>query len=71
VAKRVVAVEAKPVNPRKKGLEKVTFRLEPAQIETLQREAFRRAEERGSLKPDSSELVREALAAWFAKSAKR
>lgn len=57
----------KPKNPRAKGLQPVGVRLEPAQIEALQAEALRRAKERGSMKPDASEIVREALAAWFKK----
>lgn len=50
---------------RKKGLEKAMFRLEPEQLEALRREALRRAAERGSMKPDASEVVREAVAAWM------
>jgi hypothetical protein len=34
------------------------------------RAAHKRAQERGSLKPDASELVREALDAWLAKPKK-
>lgn len=52
-------------NPRKKGLEKVMFRLEPEQLQALRREAIKLAAKRGSMKPDASELVREALAAWL------
>jgi hypothetical protein len=59
--------EGKPVNPRAKGLEKVTFRLEPAQIAALKAEALRRATRSGSLKADASELVREAIKAWLAR----
>ena len=59
--------EGKPVNPRAKGLEKATFRLESAQIAALKAEALRRASKSGSMKPDASELVREALAAWIGK----
>lgn len=54
-------LEAKPVNPRKKGLQKVTVRLEPRQVDALQAAALRRAERRGSMQPDASEIVREAL----------
>ncbi len=50
---------------RAKGLEKAMFRLEPEQLEALRREALRRAGERGSMKPDASELVREAVADWL------
>lgn len=58
-------VPEKPVNPRAKGLKPVVVRLEPAQIQALKAEALRRATDRGSMKPDASELVREALAAWM------
>jgi hypothetical protein len=50
---------------RAKGLEKAMFRLEPGQLQALRREALRRAGERGSMKPDASELVREAVEAWL------
>lgn len=55
----------KPVNPRAKGLKPVVVRLEPSQIQALKAEALRRATARGSMKPDASELVREALTAWL------
>lgn len=55
----------KPKNPRAKGLERMMVRLEPSQIAALKREALRRANERGSMKPDASELVREALVLWL------
>ncbi len=57
----------KPRNPRAKGLKPVVVRLEPTQIAALKREALRRANERGSMKPDASELVRAALDAWLAR----
>jgi hypothetical protein len=47
------------------------FRLEPEQLEALRREALRRAAERGSMKPDASEVVREAVAAWLRRSRRR
>jgi hypothetical protein len=56
---------AKAKNPRAKGLKPVVVRLEPAQIAALKAEALKRANERGSMKPDASELVREALALWM------
>jgi hypothetical protein len=65
VPKRIT--EQKPANPRKKGLKAATYRIHPAQIAALQKEAMRRAAERGSMKPDASELVREAIDAWFKK----
>jgi hypothetical protein len=61
---------AKTTNPRAKNLEKVMFRLEPEQLDALRREALRRAADRGSMKPDASELVREAVDAWLKKHAK-
>ncbi len=70
MAKRAAAAEAKPVNPRKKGLKAVTYRMEPAQIDALQREALKRAQERGSFKPDASELVREGVAEWLRRHVK-
>ena len=48
-----------------KGLERLVVRLEPAQVATLKAEALRRANERGSMQPDASELVREALVLWM------
>ncbi len=48
-----------------KGLERLVVRLEPAQIQALKAEALRRANERGSMQPDASELVREALVLWM------
>lgn len=62
---RKATEQEKPKNPRAKGLKPVVVRLEPAQIAALKAEALRRANERGSMKPDASELVREALAAWL------
>jgi hypothetical protein len=56
----------RPVPPPKKGLKLVGIRLRPDQVRELRREARRRAEERDSGKPDSSELVREALDVWLA-----
>lgn len=67
VSKKTVT---KPPNPRAKGLKPVMVRLEPTQIAALKAEALRRATERGSMKPDASELVREALASWLKKQAR-
>ncbi len=67
MAKRAAVVEAKPVNPRKKGLKPAVYRMRPEQIESLQTLAKKRADERGSFKPDASELVREAVDAWLPK----
>ncbi len=55
----------KKAAPARKGLEKAMFRLEPSQLEALRREALRRAADRGSMKPDASELVREAVGEWL------
>lgn len=56
---------AKATNPRAKGLKPVVVRLDQALIASLKAEALRRANERGSLQPDASEIVREALSGWF------
>jgi anti-sigma28 factor (negative regulator of flagellin synthesis) len=50
---------------KRSGLVRVMFSIEPAQLAALQVEALRRAKERGSFKPDASEIAREALAAWM------
>ncbi len=55
---------------KSKGLAKAMVRLEPEQLEALRREALRRAAERGSMKPDGSEIVREALAEWLRRHVK-
>lgn len=55
------------VPQKKKGLRPALYRLRPDQIEALRREALKRAAERGSGKPDASELVRAALDAWLPK----
>ncbi len=52
----------------KKGLRPALYRLRPDQIAALRREALRRAVERDSGKPDASEVLRELLDAWLAKS---
>jgi hypothetical protein len=54
------------VSPRS-GFVKVLISMEPDQHEALKAEALRRAAARGTLRPDASELVREAIAAWLAK----
>ena len=50
---------------RKKGLEKVMYRLEPQQAQALRAEAFKRAQERGRGMPDASEVLRELIEAWM------
>lgn len=47
------------------GLARVVFSIALDQLEALQAEAMRRAQQRGSLKPDASEVLREALTAWM------
>lgn len=54
-----------PVNRRKKGLKLVAVRLEPAQVKVLRAEALRRMTAAGSSRLDQSEVVREALDAYF------
>ncbi len=54
------------VGPRSGHL-KVLFAITPEQHEALKTEAMRRAQARGTLRPDASELVREALDLWVAK----
>lgn len=45
----------------KKGLVEMMVRLTPEQAAALRREALKGAPERGSMRPDGSEIVREAL----------
>ncbi len=47
-----------------------TVRLSVEQWDALRREAMRRALEKGSAKPDTSEVVREAVDVWRAKRGK-
>lgn len=49
------------------GNVKTLFTITPEHNEALRDEAFRRAMERGSRKPDASEILREILDAWVAK----
>jgi hypothetical protein len=55
---------AKRIGPRS-GFVKAIFSVEPAQLQALRGEALRRAQAAGSIRPDVSELVREAVAAWL------
>jgi hypothetical protein len=50
---------------------KMTYWFDVEQVEALRREAIRRAGEKQSMKPDGSELVREAVDAWMKRQAKR
>lgn len=43
----------------------VLYRVELRQAEALRDEAFRRAKQRGSGKPDASEVLREILDSWI------
>ncbi len=58
------SVPGRKVGPRS-GLTRATFSIELEQLAALQVEATKRMRERGSLKPDASEVVREALEAWM------
>lgn len=59
------------VPPPKKGLKLAGFRLRPDQLAALRSEARKRATARESMKPDASELVREAVDQWLARHAKK
>jgi hypothetical protein len=56
---------ATPSAPPEGDLSVSTVRLRKDQWEALRTEAFRRAQERGSGRPDASEVLREALDAWM------
>jgi len=58
------AVAQRKVGPRS-GYVKAMFSIAPDQLAALQAEAMKRAQDRGTMRPDASELVREALAAWM------
>ncbi len=64
-----VGVLASRAVPRrtKQGFLVKPFTISPHHWEALRREAFRRAAEVGSGKPDASALLREILDAWLAK----
>lgn len=67
-AEAVAQVRGVAASPRvKKDHVKVTHMFTRDQAEALQTEAFRRAKERNSRKPDESEVVREAVDLWIAK----
>ncbi len=59
---------ARKVGPRS-GFVKATFSLEPEQLAGVVAEANRRAVERGAMRSDASEVVREALVAWLGPAA--
>jgi hypothetical protein len=52
------------------GLVKVMFKMDPQQLAALRAEATRRMADRGAGLIDTSELVREAVAAWLKRQAK-
>jgi hypothetical protein len=54
-----------------KGTKKVQFVLRLEHIEALRRESLRRALDRSEGAADQSEVLREILDAWIAKSGKR
>jgi hypothetical protein len=56
---------------RKRGYVKAMVRLTPEQLDALRQVAARRALERGSGQLDASEVIREALDAWFARHGKK
>jgi hypothetical protein len=58
-------------SPLFKGHERITIFFQPAQAAALRSEALRRATEAGVTRPDMSQIVRELVDAWIAKSAKR
>ncbi len=52
-------------SPLFKGYKSFLARLEPRHLDALRAEAMRRATERGTMRPDASELIREAIDAWL------
>jgi hypothetical protein len=61
----------RPVPRRTKlGLVIKPFTIDPRHWEALRREAFKRAADAGSGKPDASAVLREILDAWIAKPKK-
>jgi hypothetical protein len=57
--------------PQYRGHRKVVVSLKDSQAVALVAEARRRADERGAIRADVSEIIRELVDAWIAKSAKR
>jgi hypothetical protein len=64
-SKRSKAPAPKPQASQPVRLEPVLYRVTLEQRRALNAEAFKRAEERGSGKPDASEVIREILTAWM------
>lgn len=62
--KEPVKTEGRKVGPRS-GFLKVTLSLRPEQLTALVGAARRRADERGAIRADASEVAREAIDAWL------
>ncbi len=62
--------KAKKVSPRS-GHVRLTVAITPGQLERLVEEATKRAIAAGASRADLSEVVREALEAWFSASGRR
>lgn len=67
MATKQAAKGTEPVGREKRNHVKITHMFTQEQADALRREAYRRAEEKGSRKPDESEIVREAVDLWIAK----
>lgn len=52
---------------KRSGFIKATVSLTREQFDAIRDEAKRRADQKGAIRADASEVVREALAAWLAK----
>lgn len=59
------APEAASWRVGKRGGVKATFTITREQFDAVRDEAKRRADERGSIRADASEVVRDALGAWL------
>ena len=73
MAKRKATTRTEPKEWRAAagGNVKVLVRITPEQDRALREEAFRRASEAGSRKPDGSEVLREVLEEWMMKRRER
>ncbi len=60
-------VKAGATGGGRKGYRKVLVSLRPDQVAALGAAAHQRADQAGRLRSDASEIVREALDAWFGK----
>ncbi len=70
-AARGARVAPVTVRKTKAGLVQVVLTLDPNHLALLRAEAARRAAAIGSGRPDASAVLREILAVWAAKAAKR